>query len=96
MAILVCRACSKRFSSIAGKCPHCGTDPDIAAGDRHGKRAGVGPNTHYMIAMLVAIGGAAWFYSALASGGNTVYAKWMIGAGLIWYIAARIWGTLRR
>ena len=93
MAVIVCNTCNKRFSSIAGKCPHCGADPAAAGRNKH---AGVGPNTHYMIAMLVAVGGAGWFYSALASGRDPTYAKWMVATGLAWYVAARIWAAIRR
>ena len=96
VAVVVCKACDKRFSSIAGKCPHCGADPAAAGRERRGQHAGVGPNTHYMIAMLTAVGGAGWFYSALASGGDPTYAKWMVAAGLVWYVAARIWAAIRR
>lgn len=96
MAVIVCKACGKRYSGIAGKCPHCGTDPAVAKREQRRRRAGVGPNTHYLLGMLTAVGGAGWFYSALAGGGNTTYAKWMVGAGLAWYIAARIWAAIRR
>ena len=93
MAVIVCKACDKRFSSIAGKCPHCGADP-AAGRERRKRRAGAG--IHHAIAMLTAVGGAGWFYSALASGGDTTYAKWTVAAGLVWYAAARIWTAISR
>lgn len=96
MAIVDCKACGKRYSSVAGTCPHCNKDCSAVTRERRKKRAGVGLNTHYMLACLVAVGGVFWFYSAMASGGDQTYAKWMIGAGLFWYVAARIWAAVRR
>ncbi len=94
MAIVHCPACGKQFSSVKGDCPHCGADP--ADRPRRRKPAGVGPNTHYLLGMIAAIGGAGWYYSAWSTGQPVTYAKWMIGIGLAWYAAARVWSFLRR
>ena len=94
MAIMTCHACRKRFSSVQKVCPHCGADPEAAPRQR--RKPGAGPNTHYLLGMLAAIGGAGWYYSAVSVGKDTTQAKWMIGLGVIWYAGARIWSALRR
>lgn len=94
MALIDCPACGKRHSSVQPACPHCGAARDERSASRRRKPAGVGPNIHLLIAMLAAIGGAGWYYSAMASGGDTVYARWLIGAGLVWYVVARIWAAV--
>lgn len=94
MSIVTCHDCRKRYSSVKRSCPHCGADPDDAP--RRRKADGAGVNTHYLLGMLTAIGGTGWYYSAYSTGQDVTYAKWMIGAGLVWYAAARIRAALRR
>ncbi|NND61407.1 MAG: hypothetical protein HKN49_14205 [Gammaproteobacteria bacterium] len=96
MAIVRCPACRRRYSSVGGNCTHCGAAPDEAARSRRKKHAGVGPNTHYLIAMLAAMGGALWYFSAVSAGRDPTYAGYLIGVGLVWYVGARIWGAMRR
>lgn len=95
MALMDCLSCGKRYSSLQAECPHCGAGRDERGTKRRPKPAGVGPNIHLLIAMLAAIGGAGWYYSAIATGGDPTYARWMIAAGLVWYVVARIWAALR-
>lgn len=95
MAVIRCASCGKRYSSVQGECPHCGANADDGAAKRR-RAPGVGPGVHLLIAMLAAIAGAGWYYSAMATGSDTTYARWMIGVGLLWYVAARVWAALRR
>lgn len=94
MAVIDCLACGKPHSSVQRSCPHCGaTRGDTVM--RRRRPAGAGPNIHLLIAMLAAIGGAGWYYSALAMGKDPTYARWMVGVGLLWYVFARIWAAVR-
>lgn len=91
MAIVHCSGCDKRYSSINSACPHCGKQPG-----GHSRRAGSGivTNIQYLIAVILAVGGAGWYYSAVVTGRDPTYAGWMVAAGMFWYIGARLWAVL--
>lgn len=98
MAMTKCNECSGSISSEAMMCPHCGiAAPSLTPIQKKQLAQGSALARSRAFAGVLFFGGLAWpaILAVSGAGGSAVasafdIAKWFIGIGFIWYIAAEI------
>lgn len=91
MALKACDECQGQVSELAAVCPHCGS-PVVSEVKQQAARSGF----HGSVAAALFFGPIGWLaMTAFLEGSSAMgeefgWAKWVIGAGVVYYLLAEI------